>query len=187
MVVPLFLHGGGVEINNNDSMITYHIGSLVNGEGSFDSGLLLAACPKSCTCKTTWDPIWKSLCDGFYICQIGTTSSGQELAGGWKFVIWQLLGDHDQFSNQYGLPHWANHLYCWECKANKTSATISGFDFSLLLHMIYHKGQWQRKLNKGFQDTPFLQLKASLISTLLRICFIFVLYMVWSTKALGLH
>ena len=136
MVVPLFLHGDGVEFNNNDSMMTYHMGSLLNGEGSLDSGLLLAACPKSCTSKTTWDPVWQSLCEGFHVCQTGTDTFGKDLAGGWKFVIWQLLGDHDQFSNQYGLPHWANHQYCWECKANKTSDTISGFDYSATAHAI---------------------------------------------------
>ena len=130
MVVPLFLHGDGVEFNNNDSMMTYHIGSLLNGEGSLDSGLLLAACPKSCTSKATWEPVWESLCEGFHACQTGTDTCGNELAGGWKFVIWQLLGDHDHFSNQYELPHWQNHVYCWECKANRTSPTSSGFDFS---------------------------------------------------------
>ena len=175
MVVPLFLHGDGVEFNNNDSMMTYHIGSLLNGEGSLDSGLLLAACPKSCTCKTTWDPIWKSLCDGFHICQIGTTSSGQELAGGWKFVIWQLLGDHDQFSNQYGLPHWANHLYCWECKANKTSATISGFDFSATAHDIPQRTVAE-EIEQRLSRHPLFTIKGishfNIAQDMLHICFV---------------
>ena len=47
MVVPMYLHGDGVQFENNDSMMVYHMGSLLNPESSLDSGLLLAACPKS--------------------------------------------------------------------------------------------------------------------------------------------
>ena len=129
MVVPMFLHGDGVAYENNDSLMVFHMGSLLNPESSLDSGLLLAACPKSCATENTWKVVWDNLCDGFKVCQDGCNADGCEIAGGWKFVVWNLLGDHEHFSNTLHLPHWRNKCYCWECKADQKSDVISGFDF----------------------------------------------------------
>lgn len=176
MVVPLFLHGDGVEFNNNDSMMTYHIGSLLNFESSLDAGLLLAACPKSCTTGTTWDPVWESLCQGFARCQAGVDTSGSDIAGGWKFVIWQLLGDHEHFSNQYCLPHWGNHCYCWECKADKTSHTISGFDFGLGSGCKVPQRTVAEELAERLSDHPLFQISGlshfNIAQDMLHICFV---------------
>ena len=133
-VVPLFLHGDGVEYQNRDTLMVWSFGSLLSLFGSLDSHLLMALFPKSCTTAGTWDPIWKWLAWSFQALLSGKhpeldpdgkplekgspfyENRGQPLtAQGLKAVIWSIQGDHDFFSNVLGLPHWRNAKPCWEC------------------------------------------------------------------------
>ena len=174
MVVPMYLHGDGVQFENNDSMMVYHMGSLLNPESSLDSGLLLAACPKSCATEKTWKVVWDNLCDGFKVCQDGCNADDCEIAGGWKFVIWQLLGDQDHFSNQYKMPHWRNQCYCWECKADQKSDVSSGFDFDKV-HLI-PKRSVADELATRLSDHPVFSIRGvshfNIAQDMLHICFV---------------
>jgi hypothetical protein len=126
-VIPLRLHGDGVEFQTNDSLLTYHISSILNCSSSLESCLLIAAYPKSCTTSKTWDAIWQKLVVAFSNLQQGCKDDSF-LMGGIKAVIWQLEGDHEYFSNVLKLPHWNREHFCWECLADQTT----GFDFSTL-------------------------------------------------------
>ena len=44
-VVPMFLHGDKVEFANDDSLMVWHMGSVLSTMSSLSSGLLLAATP----------------------------------------------------------------------------------------------------------------------------------------------
>ena len=88
---------------------------------------MVAACPKSCTAPDTWHPVWSVLVDIFKLCLTGDYE-GSELAGGWKFCVWSIMGGHDFFSNVLKPPHWRNAMYCWCCKADQTDEDNTGFD-----------------------------------------------------------
>ena len=102
--------------------------------GSLDNHFLAAVFPKSCTSSTTWDNIWKWLAWSFTALLQGKhpevdpdglpfrPGSQFDLAKGkpltstsMKGVIWSIQGDHEFFSNKLKLPHWRNHMPCWEC------------------------------------------------------------------------
>ena len=78
--IPLTIHGDGVEFQNNDSLMTFHISSVLNVESSLQSCILLAAYPKSCTSARTWEPVWQQLVRGFKNLMMGTKSD-ELLAG----------------------------------------------------------------------------------------------------------
>ena len=40
---------------------------------------------------------------------------GTVIAGGFRFVIWSILGDQEHFCNYLKLPHWCTLYSCWEC------------------------------------------------------------------------
>ena len=44
---------------------------------------------------------------------------GQQIAGGNKFVVWNLLGDWEYFALHLRLPHWASLSPCWQCDCHK--------------------------------------------------------------------
>jgi hypothetical protein len=126
--IPLAVHGDGVEFQSGDSLMTWHVSSVLSNLAPIDGGLMLAAMPKTCTCSETWGPMWDEMCAGFRICQVGE-KDGEILAGGWKFVIWILEGDHEHFANVLKLPHWNCDLFCWECWGTKATGLSfqSGF------------------------------------------------------------
>ena len=45
--------------------MVWSFGPLLSQEHSLDSHLLMAAWPKSCTCKDTWPQLWKELALSF--------------------------------------------------------------------------------------------------------------------------
>jgi hypothetical protein len=118
--IPLALHGDGVEFQNGDSLMTWHISSVLTNLAPIDGGLMIAAMPKTCTCPGTWGPMWDVICAGFIVLQSGQ-KDGKPIADGWKFVIWVLEGDHEHFANVLKLPHWNCNLFCWECWGTKTT------------------------------------------------------------------
>ena len=65
VTIPLFTHGDGVEYESRDSLMVWSFGPLLSQEQSLDSHLLMAAWPKSCTCKDTWPQLWKELAWSF--------------------------------------------------------------------------------------------------------------------------
>lgn len=139
VTLPLFTHGDGVEYEARDSLMVWSWGSFLTQEASLDSHLLMAAFPKSCTCKDTWAMLWKELAWSFRALAKGqhpTTDAagnplkkgsilfekrGQPLAGGMKAIVWSVQGDHEMFSNSLHLPHWRNAHPCWECDATQAS------------------------------------------------------------------
>lgn len=126
--IPVFVHGDGVEFQTRDSLLVYSWGFLLAQGASSDTSYLMACFPKSATTKQdkgrgTWDPILNQLRDSFCAAFRGTWPSGPQegealVAGGFKLVLWSLLGDHDYFSNTLGLNHWAAHSMCWCCDAS---------------------------------------------------------------------
>ena len=60
-VIPLFLHGDGVEFHNRDSLMVWSWGCLLGDMPSMQQHMLLACWPKSCTTAQTWKPIWEWL------------------------------------------------------------------------------------------------------------------------------
>ena len=131
-VVPLFLHGDGVEYQNRDSLMVWSWGCLLADMPSMQQHMLLACYPKSCTTAQTWDPIWtwlkwsfEALGKGFHPKKdpygkplpaklLG--KAGQPLHPlSWKGHVFSIQGDHEFYSNTLKLPHWASHMPCWEC------------------------------------------------------------------------
>ena len=142
--IPLFIHGDGVEYANNDNLMVFSWGCLLSGLSTLLNHWLLAAFPKSCGKKETWEVIWKHLHWSFQALADGRHPSrgpdgkclekgsvfyplmGQPLhPKGLKGVIWSIIGEHEYFNNTLGLPHWASHHPCWECDAeNFTPCTF---------------------------------------------------------------
>ena len=75
LVVPLFLHGDGVEYTGSDSLLAFSFGSILGNSGlkqsqechleqslsSFDKCFLIASFPKSATSDSTWEELLKGI------------------------------------------------------------------------------------------------------------------------------
>ena len=132
--IPLFLHGDGVEFQTRDSLMCWSFGGFLNKKASLDCHLHISCWPKSCTHKTTWDPLYKwikwrfeallkgkhpergpddeALPKGFEM----EVLQGQPLApGSYRAVLWSIQGDADFYSNVLDLPDWSTRFPCWEC------------------------------------------------------------------------
>ena len=116
--IPCWLHGDAVEYTDSHSLVVYSWGSALNGGPSLDSSLLLAALPKDICAQETWDHFWAHIVPAFQELQCGERE-GQDIAGGYKFILWSLIGDQEHYSNSMHLPHWANAQPCFECKQFK--------------------------------------------------------------------
>ena len=114
-IIDLWLHGDGVEFVDGHSLMTLSFGSVLNVGPSLDSSLLLFAFPKDCADAKTWEHVWAHIVPSFLQMQQGLSAEGTPLAGKWRFVIWQIMGDHEWYSNFVLLPHWAKPKSCWEC------------------------------------------------------------------------
>ena len=114
-VVPLWLHGDGVEYVDGRSLTVFSFGSLLNQGPSLPSSLLLFALPKDCQVAETNEQLWAHLLPGFENLQLGKMDDGTMIAGGFRFVIWSILGDQEHFCNYLKLPHWCTLYSCWEC------------------------------------------------------------------------
>ena len=139
VTIPLFTHGDGVEYESRDSLMVWSFGPLLSQEQSLDSHLLMAAWPKSCTCKDTWPQLWKELAWSFKALAKGQhpthdadgnplkkgspfwVKKGKPLAPGLKAIVWCIEGDHEFFSNSLGLPHWRNASPCWNCDCTQAA------------------------------------------------------------------
>ena len=133
--IPLFLHGDGVEYHSRGNLMVFSWGSMLGQGASLKQHWLLACYPKSCTCKSTWHPIWKWLKWSFEALGKGlhpttdpdgkplekgsvfSAQAGKPLRHGYRAYVWAVMGDHEFYSNTLGLPHWASHYPCWECNA----------------------------------------------------------------------
>ena len=100
--IPCWLHGDAVEYTDCHSLVVYSWGSALNGCPSLDSSLLLAALPKDIYLPETWDHFWAHIVPAFQELQAGDRQ-GQNIAGGYRFILWSLIGDQEHFSNSMHL------------------------------------------------------------------------------------
>ena len=141
-VVPLWLHGDGVEFGT-DSMLAFSFGSLLCDDQSMDSCLLIAGWPKGASCDGTWVEVYRAIAwsftalwEGRYPDKDWNGKPMGSLAGklltpaGTRFYVWQLIGDLDYMCNVLKLPHWNKHEWCWLCNGSKKDATRSFRDVS---------------------------------------------------------
>ena len=153
--VPLWVHGDGVQFQTNDSLLTIDWGGVLGVGSTIDTAIYTAAWPASVRAQTkrghpanTWDPIWDVLCWSFTCCFTGTHppvdhrgepwphgSEQERLAGtsltpqGHRFAIWNLVGDRDFFTKEFGLPSHSSNNFCWNCKADRTTPGLEWTDF----------------------------------------------------------
>jgi len=152
-VVAMWIHGDGVEFST-DSLLTLSTGSCLTVQGSMDSSLFCAAWPKSATADVkkhaggTWPVIFKMLAWSFVAMWEGTHplvdhnglafedgSAMHLLAGkplcpsGWRFLVWQLVGDLEYYANVLKLPHWNKDEFCWWCNGSKSNPGRNVYDF----------------------------------------------------------
>jgi hypothetical protein len=137
--IPLFLHGDGVEYSENDSLMCFSTGSILTATTSMSAMFYLSSFVKSVTAHAkkhradTWEPAWRILIWSFLAAWTGrwpmvdhnntpfppgskgADKAGQLLAGGFYFVIWNVIGDLEFLANVMGIPHWNNLSPCWLC------------------------------------------------------------------------
>lgn len=152
-VVPMWLHGDGVEFST-DSLLTFSIGSCLCGQAGMDSSLFVAAWPKSAAASSdkhpagTWDKLfviiaWSmtALWEGvhphvdwegrpFAVGSQFRQLAGSSIANGWRFLLWQLVGDLEYYANVLKLPHWTRHEFCWWCDCSRVTPGKLWVDFS---------------------------------------------------------
>eukprot|EP00438_Fugacium_kawagutii_P002866 Skav222160 [mRNA] locus=scaffold3048:43996:45267:- [translate_table: standard] len=116
--IPLWLHGDGVEYVDGRSLQVFSFGSVLNSGPSLDSSLLLCAYPKDVCTKETWDHVWAHVLPGFLQLQAGSRA-GETIAGNYRFLLWNLIGDQEYYCNTLQMPHWSKAFSCWECKQSK--------------------------------------------------------------------
>ena len=98
--------------------MVWSFGPLLSQEHSLDSHLLMAAWPKSCTCKDTWPQLWKELALSFKALAKGQhpthdadgnplkkaspfwAKKGKPLASGLKAIVRCIEGDHEWILQQ---------------------------------------------------------------------------------------
>ena len=164
LTIPIFLHGDGAEYASRDSLMIWSWGALMTLFNSLESKFLIAAFPKSCTSESTWNDILKVVCwslgallkglhpthdwDGRPL-QKGSpfySKRGQQLCGGFKCVVWCIMGDAEFFANALHLPHWGSASNCWECDAKLANTTI---------------GKWYKTIEVDKQEFVFVNNKAA--------------------------
>ena len=136
---PLFLHGDGVAYESRDTLMTWSFGSvLASDKPTMEAHFLMACYPKSSTCNETWPKVWDYLHWSFECLAKGLHPTcdpyGKPLKQGdplyeyagealtpqhWKAAVWNVIGDHEFFSNTLKLPHWAAKWPCWACDAHR--------------------------------------------------------------------
>lgn len=142
--VPLWVHADGVEYATSDSLMTWTCGCVLSTTNSMDSMFLMAAFVKSVTAvrathgHDTWEEIWRVLRWSLLALWEGThpltdwnnkrldagsylgSLQGQPLvAGGFRFYVWNILGDLEMYANVLKLPHWNSHRFCWQCDCSR--------------------------------------------------------------------
>ena len=128
--------------------MVYTCGSVLTTTTSMLAMFYLASFVKSVTAvlskhaADTWMDVWSILAWSFEAAWLGIhpsvdwndqpfppesrfhMSSGQQLCGGLRFVIWNLIGDLEFFANTMGLSHWQSHSLCWACNASRNSPAL---------------------------------------------------------------
>ena len=147
--VPFWVHGDGVEYSEDDSLLVYTFGSVLTTTNSMLAMFYLASYVKSVTATSkkhgicTWELIWTVLVWSFMAAWEGKHPSvdwegnafpigskfaamaGQTLCHGFRFLVWNLIGDLEYFANVLGLSHWQSHALCWCCNAHRVNQDLS--------------------------------------------------------------
>ena len=147
--VPLWVHGDGVEYSEDDSLLVFTCGSVLTTTNSMLAMFYLASYVKSVTASLkkhghdTWNVIWTVLAWSFHAAWEGIHPSvdwegrpfeagsqfaamaGKMLCHGYRFLVWNLIGDLEYFANVLGLSHWQSHSLCWCCNAHRTNRELS--------------------------------------------------------------
>ena len=117
-VIPLWLHGDGVEYAENQSFMALSFGSVLSTTSSMDSMFWMAGFVKSATARAdkghgadTWNTIWQILCwslsalwegacptrnwldQPFEVGSAFARDAGKPIWKGYRFCIWNLIGD----------------------------------------------------------------------------------------------
>ena len=138
--IPLWLYWDGVEFST-DSLLLFSFGGCLNGlresqdkhrglkqSHIIDNSFCLAAWPKNSTAKETWAEVFQALAWSFqslwegYRPQIDwkgkafkgfmAQQAGKPLTKeGWRFYIWNYLGELEYYANTLKLPHWQRHPF----------------------------------------------------------------------------
>jgi hypothetical protein len=134
-MVPLLLHGDGVQFAEYDSLMVFSMRAITSKLQVKASQLLLSAIAKSCTSPSTWDEVWKWLRWSLEACFLGRHPikgpCGEALEGerlalagkalGFRACIFVVAGDLDFLANSLGLPHSSAHEMCTFCRANRST------------------------------------------------------------------
>ena len=111
-----------------------------------DSSFCLAAWPKAATAADTWTEVFDVLAWSFQSMWKGIHPTedwkGRPLKGtlallagkplteqGFRFYVWNYLGDFEYYANTLKLPHRNRKAFCWLCDANRTCKHKSPWDF----------------------------------------------------------
>lgn len=170
--IPLWLHGDGVEFST-DSLMTFTWGpSLYSLQGlqesqkshSMDSSFLITAWPKSATAENTWKELHQIIAWSFRCLWEGVRPEKnwkgenlpknlQRLAkkpitpAGYKFWVFNFLGDLDYYCNHLGFPHWQRLEFCWLCDCHKKKGNKYPYNFTTT-------PGWTLKTFQGLKESP---------------------------------
>ena len=123
--------------------MTYTFGSCLTTTNAFLSMFYVASFVKSVTAvmkdhgHDTWLELWKVMSWSLLALWNGrhplldwnnqpfkpgsrfAAKAGQLIAKGFRFVVWNIIGDWDFHVNVLGMPHWRNPCICHECDATQ--------------------------------------------------------------------
>ena len=139
------------------------LGSLKQSQ-IIDSAFCLAAWPKAATAANTWTEVFDVLAWSFQSLWKGThptedwkgnplKSDLANLAGkplteqGFRFLIWNYLGDLEYYANTLKLPHWNRKDFCWLCNARRDCKHKGHWDFR-------SHPSWQMLDARGLKESP---------------------------------
>jgi len=181
IAVPMLLHGDAASFQNRDSLMIYSMRSLLVDSPVFESQLLLAAIPKSCTVNhgqmATWEHIWSLLSWSFIAAFKGlhpdadhngkpfeegsyrSKVAGKRLDPIHKtmLMIYTVSGDMEFFANDLKLNHFASTYPCFKCACDATDAPWNDFRTSAVWRqLVYTKddNREQPATKHGIMNIP---------------------------------
>ena len=158
-VIPFTIHGDAAPHTEIDSLMVVSIRSMTTEKSVGYTQLLLAVLPKLAKTKTTWDPIWKTLCWSLESLATGLYPSrdpeGHELQGDRarlagqrlpKGVVYSITGDLEWFYEEFGFPRHNKDKPCPWCEADmhldcKTDYFLLRCLWGLQLHDLMHQSK----------------------------------------------